>query len=258
MLIAVGLLFLALLIFQRRLIYFPTKIPAAVIGQVAREHGFSPWKNVAGEIIGWQVPAGGAATGSVLIVHGNAGCAVGRDYLAQPIHQAAEGRLDVFVLEYPGYGARTGAPSRASLVAAAEEAFQLTPSGRAKYVVSESIGTGVAAELAKNHPQEVAGMALLVPYHNLAGVAQRRFWFLPAYFLLWDRFDPEECLKAYRGPVKFVVAGADEILGATTGVRLHDGYPGPKELQVLEGAGHNQVSGQTPAWWRKTFEFWRS
>jgi hypothetical protein len=39
MLIAVGLIFLALLIFQRWLIYFPTKIPAAVIGQVARRRG---------------------------------------------------------------------------------------------------------------------------------------------------------------------------------------------------------------------------
>ena len=256
--IAFCLIFLALLIFQRWLIYFPTKIPAAVIGQVAREHGFGPWKNAAGEIIGWQVPAGGVATGSVLIVHGNAGCAVGRDYLAQPIHRAAEGSMDVFVLEYPGYGARAGMPTMASLLAAAEEAFQLLPAGRLKYVVSESIGTGVAAELAKNHPHEVAGMALLVPYHNLAAVAQRRMWFLPAYFLLLDRFDPEECLKGYRGPVRFVVAGKDEILGPATGVKLHDSYQGPKELQVLEEAGHNQVSGQTPAWWREVMAFWKA
>jgi pimeloyl-ACP methyl ester carboxylesterase len=40
-------------------------------------------------------------------------------------------------------------------------------------------------------------------------------------------------------------------------VRLHDSYQGPKELQVLEGAGHNEVSGQTPAWWREVFEFWQ-
>ena len=257
-LIAVFLIFFGLMYFQRRLIYFPTKIPAAVIGQVAREHGFLPWATPAGEVIGWKVPAEAAARGSVLIVHGNAGCAVGRDYLAQPIHHAAEGRLDVFVLEYPGYGARPGSPSKASLVAAAEEAFQLMPAGGPKFVVSESIGTGVAAELAKRHPSEIAGMVMLVPYHNLAAVAQRMFWFLPAYFLLLDRFDPETCLKGYRGPVKFVVAGADEILGSATGLRLHGSYQGPKELQVFDGAGHNEVSGQPPAWWRETLALWRS
>ena len=123
--------------------------------------------------------------------------------------------------------------------------------------MSESIGAGVACELAKNHPTEVAGMALLVPYHNLAAVAQRQMWFLPAYFLLLDRFNPEECLRSYHGPVKFVVAGADEVIGPKSGLRLYESYGGPKELQVFPGAHHNDVSGQPAIWWQEVFVFWR-
>ncbi len=255
LLIAYLLIVLAVLIFQRRLIYFPTKIPAGVIESVATEHGFEAWKNPAGRIIGWKIPASGAATASVLIFHGNAGSAIGRDYLAQPIHDAAD--VDVFVLEYPGYGARPGSPSRKSLDAAAEEAFQLLPKNLPRYVVSESIGTGVACDLVKNHPSEIAGLALLVPYDNLASVAQRQMPFFPAYFLLFDRFNPAECLKVYRGPVKFVVAGADEILGAQTGRRLFEGYAGPKEVQEFPRAGHNEVAGQPASWWREVFTFWQ-
>lgn len=240
---------------QRKLLYFPTKIPADAVVQAAAKHGFVPWKNPSGQIIGWKIPASGTATGSLLIVHGNAGSALGRDYLAQPVHDAAA--LDVFVLEYPGYGARGGSPSRKSFVAAAEEAFQLLSTNLPKYVVSESIGAGVACELAKNHPQEVAGLALFVPYHNLASVAQRQMWFLPAYFLLLDRFDPEECLWSYHGPVKFIVAGADEIIGPASGLRLANGYSGTKELQVIAGAHHNDVAGQPPGWWQEVFSFWR-
>jgi uncharacterized protein len=246
---------LAALVFQRRLIYFPTKIPAAAVKRMAAEHGFAPWKNPAGQIIGWKIPASGTATASVLIVHGNAGCALDRDYLAQPIHDAAP--VDVFVLEYPGYGARNGSPGKTSFLAAAEEAFHLLPSGKPKYVVSESLGTGVACELAKNHPQEVAGLALFAPYHNLASVAQQRMGFLPAYFMLLDRFNPEECLKNYHGPVKFVVAGADEILGPTTGKKLAGGYTGPKDLQIIAGAHHNDVAVQSPEWWQAVFSFWQ-
>lgn len=240
---------------QRKLLFFPTKIPADAVVQAGTEHGFIPWKNISGEIIGWKIPARGTATGSVLIVHGNAGCAIGRDYLAQPVHDAAD--VDVFVLEYPGYGARAGSPGKKSFMAAAEEAFQLLPAGSPKYVVSESIGAGVACELAKNHPQEVAGLALFVPYRNLASVAQRQMWFLPAYLLLLDRFNPEECLKSYHGPVKFVVAGVDEIIGPASGIQLYDGYGGPKDLQVFPGAHHNDVSGQPPGWWKKVFSFWQ-
>jgi hypothetical protein len=239
---------------QRKLLFFPTKIPADAVVQAGAEHGFVPWKNSLGEIIGWEIPAKGTATGSVLIVHGNAGCAIDRSYLAQPIHDAAS--VDVFVLEYPGYGAREGSPSKTSLDAAAEEAFQLLPASSPRYVVSESIGTGVACELAKNHPQEVAGMALFAPYHNLASVAQHQIWFLPSYFLLLDRFNPEECLKSYHGPVKFVIAGADEIIGPASGIRLFKSYDGPKDLQVVAGAHHNDVASQSPNWWREMFSFW--
>lgn len=248
------LLCLSMCIWQRKLLYFPTKIPANVIESVAREHGFVPWKNPAGQIIGWKIPALGTATGSVLLVHGNAGCALGRDYLAQPIHEAAP--VDVFVLEYPGYGARPGSPSKKALDAAAEEAFQLLPSNQPKYVVSESIGTGVACDLVQNHPQEIAGLALFVPYHDLPSVAQRQFWFLPAYFFLLDRFNPAASLKNYHGPIKFIIAGADEIIGPASGLKLANDYNGPKEVQVITGAHHNDVSGQSPDWWRETFAFW--
>jgi uncharacterized protein len=240
---------------QRKLLYFPEKIPADAVVQAAAKNGFIPWKNPAGQIIGWKIPASGTAAGSVLIVHGNAGCAIDRDYLARPIHDAEP--VDVFVLEYPGYGAREGSPSKKSLDAAAEEAFQLLPANSPKYVVSESIGTGVACELAKNHPREIAGLALFVPYHNLASVAQRRMWFLPSYFLLLDRFNPKECLKSYHGPVKFIIAGADEIIGPASGIRLHDNYEGPKSLQVFARAHHNDVGGQPPIWWKEVFSFWR-
>ena len=253
--IAYLLVLLAVLIFQRRLIYFPTRIPADVIESVAAGHGFAPWRNSVGDLIGWKIPAKTNATASVLVVHGNAGCALSRDYLAQPIHDAAD--ADVFVLEYPGYGARAGSPGKDNFVAAAEAAFQLLPKNLPRYVVSESIGTGVAGELAKNHPAEIAGLALLAPYSDFAAVAQRRMPFLPAYFLVLDRFNPEECLKSYHGPVKFIVAGADEIIGAAAGEKLFAGYAGPKELQVFPGAHHNDVAGQPAAWWREVFSFWR-
>jgi len=256
LLIAYGLLVLVALIFQRRLLYFPTKIPASVVESVAREHGFVPWKNHAGRIIGWKMPATGPVTGSVLIVHGNAGCALSRDYMAQPIHAAGAG-LDVCVLEYPGYGAREGSPGKASLCAAAEAAFQLLPAGQPKYIVSESIGTGVACELARRHPAEIAGLTLFAPYHKLASVAQRHVWFLPAYVLLLDRFDPAACLQQYHGPVQFVVAGADEILGPETGQKLYAGYAGPKQLLLIPGAHHNEVSGPPADWWRTVFTFWQ-
>ena len=249
------LIVLAALIFQRRLIYFPTKISASMVVQAAAEHGFVPWKNSAGQIIGWKLPAISSPVASVLITHGNAGCAIDRGYLAGPIHDAAP--VDVYVLEYPGYGAREGSPDKQSILAAADEAFGLLTNGLPKYLVSESIGAGVACHLAKTHSTNVAGLVLFMPYHDLASVAQRKMPFLPAYLLLLDRFNPAECLRDYRGPVKIVLAGADEIIPVESGRRLFEGYHGPKTLQIIPGAHHNDIAGQSPAWWKEVFAFWQ-
>ena len=253
--IAYILVVLAVFIFQRRLIYFPRTIPANLVEQTAAESGFVPWRNKSGQIIGWKMPTHSQLTGSVLIVHGNAGCAIDRDYLAAPIHNTAS--VDVYVLEYPGYGARAGSPSKRSIIAAGEEAFGLLPNGLPRYVVSESIGAGVACHLAKTHPKEVAGLLLFMPYHNLAAVAQRKMFFLPAYFLLLDRFNPAEDLNNYREPVKIVLAGADEIIPMKSGRQLFDGYNGPKTLQIFFSAHHNDVAEQPADWWKGVFSFWQ-
>jgi uncharacterized protein len=251
--IGYGLIVLAVALLQRRLLFFPDTFPESLAEQRGAESGFLPWKNGKGEIIGWKLPANGPATRSVLIVHGNAGSASGRDYIAQPIHDT--GSADVFVLEYPGYGARGGSPGKDSFLAAGEAAFALLPADRPRYLVSESLGTGVAAHLAGSFPDQVAGLVCFVPYHSLPWVAQRKMPFVPAYALLVDRFQPAESLKSYNGPVKVVIAERDEVIPPEAGRRLFAAYRGRKELEEIAGARHNEVAGQTPQWWNGTFEF---
>lgn len=243
-------------ILQRRLIYFPTKLSVSVAEQVAAQTGFTPWRNTGGEIIGWKLPANGTPIGSVLVAHGNAGSALDRDYFARPIHDGLP--LDVYVLEYPGYGTRDGSPSLKSFLAAGEEALGLLPTDLPVYLVSESIGAGVVAHLAKVHPERVNGLALFVPYDDLGNVGQAAMPWLPVKLLLRDRFQPARWLADYRGPMKVVLAGADEVIPTHFGQRLFDGYGGPKSLQVIPGARHNEVVEQSPEWWREVFAFWQS
>ncbi len=134
-------------LFQRSLIYVPKHLTMAAAEQEAASNGFVAWRNKSGQLIGWKLPAGSNSIGSILIIHGNAGWALDRAYMARPIHTAAP--LDIYILEYPGFGAREGLPREASLLAAGDEALELLPKNLPAYVVSESLGTGVAAHLAQ-------------------------------------------------------------------------------------------------------------
>jgi len=249
------LIVLGIGLFQRRLIYFPTKLSPESAERAAANAAFLPWRDKSGQLIGWRLPASSPPGGNVLIAHGNAGCALDRAYLALPIHQAAS--LDVYILEYPGYGTRAGSPDQTSFFAAADDALEDLPANLPVYLVSESLGAGVVAHLAQKHPARVAGLALFAPYDNLASVAQGHMPFLPAGLVLRDRFDPASDLKNYRGPIKFIIAAADEVIPPKFGQRLYDGYSGPKTLQIIPGARHNDIEEQSPDWWRGVLAFWR-
>jgi fermentation-respiration switch protein FrsA (DUF1100 family) len=240
-------------VFQRRLIYFPSRFPANVAEQVAVQTGFNPWRNAVGEIIGWKMAANGTPTGSVLVAHGNAGCALDRDYFARPIHEALP--VDVYVLEYPGYGARGGSPGLTTWLAAGEEALKRLPHELPVYLVSESIGAGVVAHLAGTFPERIKGMAMFVAYDDLGSVGQASMPFLPVKLMMRDRFQPARWLENYRGPVKVVLAGADEIIPTRFGQRLYDSYQGPKSLHLIPNARHNEVAEQSPEWWREVYAF---
>src|SRR5437899_12560508 len=110
---------LALALGQRRLIYFPTRFKSAVAESWAAGSELEPWKNSAGETIGWNRLSKSSAIGQVLIFHVNAGCEIDRAHYADALQNAAP--FDVYILEYPGYGSRSGSPSESSIFAAANE-----------------------------------------------------------------------------------------------------------------------------------------
>lgn len=254
--LSIYLLFVLLVMFyQRRLLYFPTRLQPNVAEQMASRENLVPWRNNSGKVIGWKLPATETAIASVLVVHGNGGCALDRNYFAKPIHEAAS--VDVYLLEYPGYGARGGHPTQHNFQAAAEEAFDLLTNSGPVYIVSESLGTGVAAHLAKARAERVRGLLLITPYDNLVSVAQEKLPIFPVSLILWDRYNPAEGLKRYSGPAVFVLAEADEVIPQKFGRRLYDRYVGAKVLQVVSGAGHNDVASQSSEWWEKVFLFWQ-
>src|SRR3954466_16385286 len=145
---------------QRRLLYFPCKDSAAVSENIAAALHLEAWRAADGHFMGWKrLSPVQPARGQVLILHGNAGCALDRAAYADGLQGAAP--LDVFILEYPGYDGRPGSPSEQSLFAAAREGAQNLLENRCHlYLVGESLGTGVAAYLAGTYSNRIAGVFL--------------------------------------------------------------------------------------------------
>ncbi len=247
--------------FQRRMLYYPTRVGETDLIPLAARNGLVPWHSGNGGYIGWKPASEPPPAADLLLVfNGNAGFALHRTYLADGFRQPlAEPALHVFLMEYPGYGPRPGEPSEKAFQAAAAEALaqlrQDHPGSRI-FLAGESLGSGVACWLAGEHPEQVAGIFLITAFNRLVDVARHHYPILPVALLLRDRFDSSQALTRYHGPVGLLLAGDDQVIPPVFGKRLHEDYQGPRQLWIQDGSGHNTLDYAISApWWSEATAF---
>ncbi len=235
---AYATLCLAAFLLQRRMMYFPDRMPEPEAVRQAARMGLAPWRDGSGRFLGWRRPGTDGDRPRMLVLHGNAGDALGRvAYL--PVLEAAG--FEVALLEYPGYGPREGRPSESTLVADSQAALrQLKAEGPGPvFLLGESLGSGVAVQVAAAEPDAVAGLLLVTPFARMTEVAARHYPLLPLRLLLRDRWDSLGAIRGYPGPVALLVAGRDEVVGVAQGRRLAGGVAGPVQLREVPWADHN-------------------
>ena len=213
---------------ERKLLFYPSHATDA--------NGLQPWVKD-NRLIGFSRMVE-SPKNVWLMIHGNGGQAADRSYA---IH-CFSNEDSVFILEYPGYGTRSGKPSRKSFNEAAEEAYfelrQLYP-GVPVCVVGESIGSGGASYLASldSPPEKVA---LVVPFDILSLVAKERFPSTIVKLVLRSNWDNVNALSGYDGPVDLFGAKLDTVIPVSHAQALAKSIPNSRFF-LIDG-GHNDWS----------------
>jgi uncharacterized protein len=247
----------AAFIFQRKLLYIPARMDLRSLQQHVGSLGGSLWNSPGREYraLLFEPAAGAAGTATVIVFHGNAGSAIDRIYYVDALKQRG---LRVLLAEYPGYGARSGQPSEEALIRDARDTIRAAYRrfGGPIYLWGESLGAAVAAGAVAELDVPVPGIVLLTPWDNLANMAQAAYPFLPARWLVRDRYDSIAALSAYGGRVAVVIAGKDEIIPNRLTFRLLDAIQTEKRHWLFEQAGHNSWPWQPElSWWDQVLSF---
>lgn len=222
----------------------PTLEPKRDIVCLATEDGLN--------LRSWYFRAGRAGAPTVVFFHGNAGDIGNHLPFAKFLIEAGYGLL---ALEYRGYGGNPGSPDEAGLIADGRAALTflkdqgVPDSGIVLF--GESLGTGVAVQLAAEH--QVGAMILRSPYTSIAAVAAIQLPYIPAHWLVRDRFDSLAKIGLNRAPL-FIFHGAnDTLIPLALGRELFEAARSPKTWLTLDGVGHNDV--QTPEAERAVLDF---
>jgi pimeloyl-ACP methyl ester carboxylesterase len=242
---------------QRSWVYFPTVFTREKVDQMAQSARLERWTNSDGQFIGLKrLSPRQPAEGTVMIMYGNGRTAIGCEHYVNDIQSVAA--FDIFILEYPGYEDRPGSPSQDNLFNTADEALCMLSTNRPIYLVGESLGSGVASYLAGTYSNKIAGVVLISPFNCLTDLAQNNFPQLPVRQLLTERFPSDEYLRHYQGKVGIIVDGKDIVVPEKFGLRLYNGYAGPKKLWEFPDGGHCQIKRQPSEFWKEAIAFWQA
>ena len=203
----------------------------------------------------WYVPPTEPGAPVLVVFHGNAGHLGDRVSKLDSIINAGFG---VLFAGYRGYSGNPGKPSEDGLTADARllldwlEAEGVAPERTVLY--GESLGTGVAVKMAAE--RESAAVILESPYTSIAEVAQTHYWYLPAKWLVLDKWDSMAHIGRIRAPLLVLHGARDKTVPTRFGKRLFAAAPEPKELFILNGRAHNDLY-QHPQAAERVIEFLR-
>ena len=228
------------------LLYFPSRRLAATPAAANLEYQDVAIETADGERLhGWWVPSHAPPAGHVLLCHGNGGNVGDR---VDAIALLGAAGFDVLAFDYRGYGRSSGRASEEGTYrdARAARAALLERPGvepARVFYLGESLGAAVATELAHEHPP--AGLILQSPFTSIRDMARLHYPFIPRA-LVPDAYPSLRLIRALEVPLLVLHGDRDEIVPALHGEALYEAAAAPKRLEILTGAGHNDVVG--PDW----------
>lgn len=234
---------------QRSLQYFPSHqgTPPEALGLtgVSEERVKTPDGET---IVMWHAEARPGYP-TILFFHGNGGEISGR--AERMAFYQGQGFGALFV-SYRGYGASTGKISEQGFITDALTAYDfLIGRGVAAKdiaLVGESLGTGVAVQLAAMRP--VGALVLEAPFTAAVDVAAEIYPWLPVRLLMKDQFRSRDVIGKVKAPLLIIHGDADRVIPVAHGRKLHELANDPKELVILPDASHDAI-GDSQVWARE-------
>lgn len=238
----------ALYLFQRDLLFLPdTSRPSAARAAVPGMSDVELQTTDGLKLFSWYVPAA-AGRPTILYLHGNGGHIGYRADRATALTAPGNG---VLLVEYRGYGGNPGRPSEDGFHADGEAALAflggkgVSPGRIVLY--GESLGSAVAIRLAAETAARgapVAGVVLESPFTSIAEVAQHHYPYVPARYLVRDRFDAASRVTAIKAPLFVMHGEKDRVVPFRFGQKLYEDAAEPKRGWFPLSADHATIFDQ--------------
>lgn len=181
----------------------------------------------------------------IVMFHGNGGNIAGRGFKQQAFVKQGYGFM---LAEYRGYGGNAGSPTENGLYNDARAAMRwLQDQGGVQknniIIYGESVGTGVAVQIALEH-SETKALILEAPLMSVPDVAvEKMVWARPLKSLIFDRYMNIDKVPYLTMPLLVMHGTQDEVVPVEHGKAVFAAAGSEnKQLRLLDGGHHNDLA----------------
>ena len=174
---------------------------------------------------------------TILFLHGNAGSLENRIH---KINHFRDMNVNFLITAWRGFSGNAGKPTEKGLYEDAESAVRWLFSKGVKeediIIYGESLGTGVAVEIAQN--KNFAGIVLEAPFTSMIEAGKDKYPFLPVKWLLKDKYESDKKIKNINTPILIMHGKVDNIVPFKMGRKLYELANKPKYFYFSEYDNH--------------------
>lgn len=144
--------------------------------------------------------------------------------------------------EYRGYAGNPGKPSERGLYEDARAYIQwlMKDQGLAQnriVLYGESLGTGIAAQMALEFPN-IRALVLEAPYTSMQSLAQSHMFWLPAYWLVKDRYSNIDKVGQIKAPILVLHGQKDSVVPFHHGAAVFQKIKSEKRFEIFTAGNH--------------------
>jgi len=199
------------------------------------------------KIHGWYIP-GKNPNRVLLFFHGNGGNISHRQDSIEIFHHLG---LNVFIIDYQGYGKSEGTPGEQAMYDDGRAAFDYLATAR-KFpkkdivVFGRSLGGAVAARVAAE--KQPGAVVLESTFASLPDVASYYFPFMSKIVLTRYRFNSVKQVKNIHKPLLVLHSRQDDVIPFQSGVKLYNAANNPRLFVEIVGDHNNGFMQSQPAY----------
>ena len=179
------------------------------------------------ELLGWYHEKNLKDFKTLIYFHGNAGSLENRIH---KLNHFQDMEINFLIIAWRGFSGNNGKPSEEALYIDGNSSImwlkKLGLSEEDIIIYGESLGTGVATEIAQN--KNFAGLVLETPFTSMIEAAKNFYPYIPVGLILKDKYKNDEKIKNINIPILVMHGEADQIVPFWMGKKVFNLANEPK------------------------------